>query len=77
MRFSLALSAIALVAISACSDDDNNTTAPPITRTFDQIEREVLKWALHQQGGSRRRAARSLAMPRSTLCDKVRRYGLG
>lgn len=41
MRFSLALSALALVAVAACSDDDsNNTTAPPSNdRSFDQIER--------------------------------------
>jgi DNA-binding NtrC family response regulator len=45
-------------------------------RTFAQIERAVLGWALHQNGGSRRRAARALALPRSSLCDKVKRYGL-
>lgn len=40
MRFSIALSALVLVATAACSDDDNsNTTAPPSTRAFDQIER--------------------------------------
>jgi uncharacterized protein DUF4331 len=39
MRFHLALSALALVAVAACSDDDSNTTAPPSDRTFDQIER--------------------------------------
>jgi DNA-binding NtrC family response regulator len=45
-------------------------------RTFDEIEREVLAWALHRNAGSRRRAARSLSMPRSTFCDKVKRYGI-
>jgi transcriptional regulator with GAF, ATPase, and Fis domain len=45
-------------------------------RTFDEIEREVLSWALRRNAGSRRRAARSLAMARSTFCDKVKRYGL-
>ncbi|HEY7568492.1 MAG TPA: DUF4331 family protein [Gemmatimonadaceae bacterium] len=39
MRFSLALSALVLVATSACSDDDNGITTAPSTRTFDQIER--------------------------------------
>jgi DNA-binding NtrC family response regulator len=43
-------------------------------RTFDQIEHAVLGWALRKHGGSRRQAARALAMPRSTLCDKVKRY---
>jgi DNA-binding NtrC family response regulator len=46
-------------------------------RTFQEIERAVLAWALAGSGGSRRRAARSLAMARSTFCDKVKRYGLG
>ena len=46
-------------------------------RTFDEIEREVLAWALRRNAGSRRRAARSLAMARSTFCDKVKRYGIG
>jgi DNA-binding NtrC family response regulator len=46
-------------------------------RSFESIERAVLMWALARNGGSRRRAARSLAVPRSTFCDKVRRYGVG
>ena len=45
-------------------------------RSFDDIEREVLSWALRRNDGSRRRAARSLSMARSTFCDKVKRYGL-
>jgi two-component system nitrogen regulation response regulator GlnG len=45
--------------------------------TFDEIERQVLGWALRRSAGSRRRAARALSMARSTLCDKVKRYGLG
>jgi DNA-binding NtrC family response regulator len=45
-------------------------------RTFDEIEREVLAWALRRNAGSRRRAARSLSMARSTFCDKVKRYGI-
>lgn len=45
-------------------------------RTFDEIERAVLGWALRRHGGSRRQAARALAMARSTFCDKVKRYGL-
>jgi DNA-binding NtrC family response regulator len=51
-------------------------TVPLAGRTFDEIERDVLAWALRQHGGSRRRAARALAMARSTFCDKVKRYGI-
>jgi transcriptional regulator with GAF, ATPase, and Fis domain len=45
-------------------------------RRFDEIERDVYAWALRESGGSRRRAARALAVARSTFCDKVRRYSL-
>jgi two-component system nitrogen regulation response regulator GlnG len=45
-------------------------------RTFDEIERDVFARVLQRSGGSRRRAARTLAIARSTFCDKVRRYGL-
>jgi transcriptional regulator with GAF, ATPase, and Fis domain len=45
-------------------------------RTFDEIEREVFSWALRRNAGSRRRAARALAVARSTFCDKVKRYCL-
>ena len=45
-------------------------------RSFEEIEREVFGWALRRHEGSRRRAARSLKIARSTFCDKVKRYGL-
>ena len=45
-------------------------------RSLRDIERDVFKWALEQNGGSRRRAARALSVARSTFCDKTRRYGL-
>ena len=38
MRFHSPLIALAFVTVAACSDDDT-TTAPPINRSFDQIER--------------------------------------
>jgi transcriptional regulator with GAF, ATPase, and Fis domain len=45
-------------------------------RTFADIERAVLAWALRGNGGSRRRAARALGMARSTFWDRARRYRL-
>jgi DNA-binding NtrC family response regulator len=45
-------------------------------RTFEQIERDVFGWALGQNGGSRRRAARALGLPKSSFCEKVKRHGL-
>jgi len=40
MRFHLSLAALAIVAVAACSDgNENGMTAPPTDRTYDQIER--------------------------------------
>lgn len=62
------------IAQALMPTDDDVITLPG--RTFDEIERAVLRWALRRHGGSRRQAARALAMARSTFCDKVKRYGL-
>jgi two-component system nitrogen regulation response regulator GlnG len=64
--------------------DGSASSVPPLPsdaiwlegRTFDEIEREILGWALRRNAGSRRRAARALAIARSTFCDKVKRYNL-
>ena len=45
-------------------------------RSFLDIERAVLTWALRRHG-SRRQAARALGVSRSTFCDKAKRYGIG
>ena len=45
-------------------------------RTLDEIERSIYDWALRENGGSRRQAARALGVARSTFCDKVKRFGL-
>jgi two-component system nitrogen regulation response regulator GlnG len=57
-----------------CAVENDSLSLPG--RTFDEIEREILAWAPHRNAGSRRRAARSLSMARSTFCDKVKRYGI-
>jgi len=57
----------------AISDDDQLSLS---NRTFEEIEKAVLTWALRRNAGSRRRAAKSLAVARSTFCDKVKKYGL-
>jgi len=46
-------------------------------RTFAEMEREIFSWSLREHGGSRRRAARALAIARSTFCEKVKKYQLG
>jgi DNA-binding NtrC family response regulator len=45
-------------------------------RRLEDVEREVISVALRRSGGNRRAAAQSLGVPKSTLCDKVRRYRL-
>jgi DNA-binding NtrC family response regulator len=45
-------------------------------RSYRELERHILGWALRRHGGSRRRAARALGISRSTFCDRVKRLGL-
>jgi two-component system nitrogen regulation response regulator GlnG len=45
-------------------------------KTFEELQTAIFRWALYQSQGSRRRAAQSLGISRSTFCDKVRRLGL-
>ncbi|MGH7711511.1 MAG: helix-turn-helix domain-containing protein [Gemmatimonadaceae bacterium] len=44
-------------------------------RTMDEIEREAIRRALDEVGGSRRRAAEQLGIGERTLYDKLKRYG--
>jgi DNA-binding NtrC family response regulator len=45
-------------------------------QTFEQIEREVLLRTLRRCSGNQRAASEALGIPRSTLNDKLRRYGV-
>jgi DNA-binding NtrC family response regulator len=45
-------------------------------RPFLEIEREVLEWSIRRHGGNKRAAALALQIPKSTLCDKAKRYGI-
>ena len=45
-------------------------------RTFAEMQTTIFRWALHRNQGSRRQAAASLGISRSTFCDRVRRLGL-
>jgi DNA-binding NtrC family response regulator len=49
---------------------------PLAGRTFRELEAEIFTWALRRHGGSRRQAARSLSISRSTFCDRVKRLGI-
>jgi DNA-binding NtrC family response regulator len=45
-------------------------------RSYQELQKDIFVWALRENGGSRRRAARALGISRSTFCDRVRRLGL-
>jgi len=45
-------------------------------RRYDDLEKEILQRALRRAHGNKRKAAAELGIPKSTLCDKVKRYGL-
>ena len=45
-------------------------------RSFAEMQSAIFRWALHRNQGSRRQAAASLGISRSTFCDRVRRLGL-
>jgi len=55
------------------------STAPPpsvrVDRRYDEIERDVLEKAI-TRNGSCRAAARALGIPKSTLCDKAKKYDI-
>ncbi len=47
-----------------------------LRRAMEEVEREVIMNVLRAHGGRLRSAARALKLPRTTLWEKVRRYGL-
>jgi transcriptional regulator of acetoin/glycerol metabolism len=70
----------ALLALSGSS-----ATATPLPvpehlqmrgRSYEELQKEILLFALRENGGRRRQAARSLNLSRSTFCDWCKRFGL-
>jgi two-component system nitrogen regulation response regulator GlnG len=45
-------------------------------KTFREMQTAIFCWALRRNQGSRRRAAQTLGISRSTFCDRVRKLGL-
>ena len=45
-------------------------------KTFTEMQTAIFRWALQRNCGSRRRAAQSLGISRSTFCDRIRKLGL-
>ena len=50
--------------------------APGVPDTLEAMERRQIALALAHTGGNRRQAAHLLGVARSTLLNKIRRYGL-
>lgn len=48
----------------------------PLRDAVARFETEVIRHRLEGAGGNQREAARALGLPRRTLADKIRRYGL-
>ena len=72
------VAAVAEVAVAgAAATSGAGDSLPMRGRTFAEMEREIFSWSLREHGGSRRRAARALAIARSTFCEKVKKYQLG
>jgi two-component system response regulator FlrC len=51
-------------------------TAPALTGTLRELEREAIRQALAQHGGHRKQAAEQLGLPLRTLYVKLKDYGL-
>jgi two-component system NtrC family response regulator len=45
-------------------------------KTFEQMQAAIFCWALRRSHGSRRQAAQTLGISRSTFCDRIRKLGL-
>lgn len=52
------------------------TPTDPLPETFEELERLYYARALEKSDGSIRAAAKSLGIPKSTLYDRLKRYGL-
>ena len=52
------------------------TPTDPLPETFEELERLYYSRALEKSDGSIRAAAKSLGIPKSTLYDRLKRYGL-
>jgi two-component system C4-dicarboxylate transport response regulator DctD len=57
--------------------DESTATGPSLAETVDGFERSLIAEELKRQGGNIARTAKALRVAKTTLADKVRKYGLG
>jgi len=69
------LSPPATLPARTCTITEGDTLALA-GKTFEEMQTAIFRWALRRNHGSRRRAAMSLGVSRSTFCDRVRKLGL-
>ncbi len=58
------------------SPPSSDAPADPLPETFEELERLYYTRALEKSRGSIRAAARSMGIPKSTLYDRLKRYGI-
>lgn len=58
------------------AQDEATASAPALGHLVDQFERSLIAAELQRQGGNLTRAAEALRVAKTTLHDKVKRYGL-
>jgi len=56
--------------------DEADDRAVPLSQAVDSFEKSLIAEELRRQSGNILRAAKQLSMPKSTLFDKIRKYGL-
>lgn len=66
----------ARAATAGSATTGSATTGSAGTRPLDAVEREAIRAALSAHRGNRTRAAKGLGIARSTLLEKIKRYGL-
>ncbi len=57
-------------------EQDDSPAPKTLRHLLDEYERDLIRLALDSAGGSQKRAAETLGVLPSTLCEKMRRLGL-
>ncbi len=76
-RMVLGIAAGAAPFAGAAGDAGDASQPQALAAAVDAFERTLIAEALRQQGGSLARTAEALRVPKTTLHDKIRKYGLG
>jgi len=58
------------------SNIEISDNGPGLTETIGQFEKDLLQKALQKSGGVKSRAAKLLNLNRTTLVEKLKRYGI-